>query len=444
MLAVKALLLAALLCGLATAYDTTHDQRDRDRSHSPHDRARKPRHDKYVACYYQSWSIYRNGDGVFQIANDLKPDHCTHLIYAFAGLNGTTNEIKSLDPWADLSDTNGKGGYRALTTLKYAYPGLKISLAVGGWNDGSVNYSEMARDPYRRKRFINSVVHFLRTYGFDGVDLDWEFPTARGGREYDKWNLVSLLEEMRHALKEHHFILTVAISPDVESMTRRYDIRGIAQNVDYVHLMTYDYHSLDGGVVMPNAPLDEVNKTLDYVLSAGVSPHKFALGLPMYGRGYILAEPLRHTNENPIGKPSLKTSWPGPYNSQEGFFGYNEICKHFLGNDSWIDRWDNLSSTPYSIHRHKVVVYDNVKSLQAKVLLAMQKGLAGVMVWSIDTDDFRGDCAPLHERNRIDARDTQYPLMQAITHAIERGASSAVVADPIGLAVVVVLASLAL
>lgn len=58
--------------------------------------------------------------------------------------------------------------------------------------------------------------------------------------------------------------------------------------------------------------------------------HKFVLGLPMYGRGYILATALRSPEENPIGKQSLKNSWSGPYNSQEGFLGYNEVSQAFL------------------------------------------------------------------------------------------------------------------
>ena len=56
-----------------------------------------------------------------------------------------------------------------------------------------------------------------------------------------------------------------------------------------------------------------------------MSPSKFILGVPTYGRAFILAEALRSQDENPIGKPSLKNSWSGPYNSEPGFLGYNEV-----------------------------------------------------------------------------------------------------------------------
>ncbi|CAB0039285.1 unnamed protein product [Trichogramma brassicae] len=459
---------------------------------------KRPNHTKYVACYFQSWAIYRNGDGIFQI-QDIKPEYCTHLVYSFAGLNGTSFHIKSLDPWADLNDHNGKDGYRKLTQLRYQHPGLKVSLAVGGWNEGSFNYSEMARHPAHRRRFVNSVIDFLRVYNFQGLDLDWEFPTTRGGAEYDKYNYLLLLQDLKQAFRQQDFLLTAAISADTDTMDRRYDIRRMAEHLDYIHVMTYDYHVLGGGVVMPNAPLYEVvsiyhyfetvkpnndeikinstlsqNKTLNYLLETGVSPKKFVLGLPTYGRAYILADALRSQDENPIGKPALKSSWSGPYNSDEGFLGYNEVsliflvlpcriksssftsqvCKYLLARE-WIDKWDNLSSTPYAIQQHKVIVYDNERSIQLKVHLAMEKGLAGVMVWSVDTDDFRGDCHALQHsqehrqsgtghglyttyypttsttpryssmnrpRNRAEEllRERQYPIMQAIAQALER------------------------
>ena len=57
-----------------------------------------------VVCYIASWSVYRKGQGKFSV-EDIDPTLCTHLVYAFAGLNSTTNSIYSLDPHYDI--TNG-------------------------------------------------------------------------------------------------------------------------------------------------------------------------------------------------------------------------------------------------------------------------------------------------------------------------------------------------
>lgn len=46
-------------------------------------------------------------------------------------------------------------------------------IAIGGWNEGSVKYSNMAANPESRKTFVNSVMDFLERYDFDGLDFDW-------------------------------------------------------------------------------------------------------------------------------------------------------------------------------------------------------------------------------------------------------------------------------
>lgn len=98
---------------------------------------------------------------------------CRSTNHIFSGL------LLITDPWQDLKDDWGKGGYEKLTGFRQTYPHLKVLLAIGGWNEGSVNYSKLVADAERRKRFIKSVLEFLRRYKFDGLDLDWEYPTQR-------------------------------------------------------------------------------------------------------------------------------------------------------------------------------------------------------------------------------------------------------------------------
>lgn len=128
-------------------------------------------------CYYGTWAVYRPNDGKFNV-EDIDPFICTHIIYAFAGLN-YNNEIHSLDPWNDLPDNYGKDAFGRFNKLKKKNEKLKTILAIGGWNEGSIKYSNMAKSEQSRKTFVKSVVNMLEKYNFDGLDLDWEYPSNR-------------------------------------------------------------------------------------------------------------------------------------------------------------------------------------------------------------------------------------------------------------------------
>lgn len=83
--------------------------------------------------------------------------------------------------------------YGEINDLKKINTNLKTLLALGGWTAGSKPYSDMAATSATRKYFINSTIEWLRKYDFDGLDMDWEYPANRGGRQEDFQNFPTLL-----------------------------------------------------------------------------------------------------------------------------------------------------------------------------------------------------------------------------------------------------------
>lgn len=133
-----------------------------------------------VVCYYGIWSVYRSGNGQFSVEN-IDPTLCTHLIYSFIGLQADGN-IKHLEENLDINQNNIK----RFISLKEKNCNLKTLVAIGGWNEGSEIYSAVAADATKRSTLIRSAVTLLQTWGFDGFDLDWEYPAQRGGAAVDK------------------------------------------------------------------------------------------------------------------------------------------------------------------------------------------------------------------------------------------------------------------
>lgn len=65
---------------------------------------------------------------------------------------------------------------------------------MGGWTAGSVVYSNMVSTAESRAEFIESSINYLRIHGFDGLDMDWEYPANRGGLLSDKQNFGLLVK----------------------------------------------------------------------------------------------------------------------------------------------------------------------------------------------------------------------------------------------------------
>ncbi|XP_076763527.1 putative chitinase 2 [Xylocopa sonorina] len=373
---------------------------------------------KVVTCYVASWAVYRASNGKFTIDN-VRPELCTHLVYAFAGLDNETWAIRSLDPGMDIE--NGIGNYKKMTQLREKNPELNVLLAIGGWNEGSESYSALAANATRRSTFIRSVVNFLRKYGFNGFDIDWEYPGSRGGDSMDRENFVHLVKELKEAFREYNYLLTAAISSNKDTIDKAYDIPELSKYLDHIHVMAYDYHGTWSNKVLPNAPLksddgQSVMDTLKYLLSKDAPANKLVLGLPMYGRTFILKTALNSSDASPINQPTTQSGFKGPYTGQDGFMGYNEICEKLVTDKNWRTGWDDKSETPYAVKNDHVIVFDNPRSLTAKVEYAMSLNLSGVMIWSIDTDDFNGKCASLN--NSIQPTEKTFPLMRSINTAL--------------------------
>ncbi|XP_043526629.1 chitinase-3-like protein 1 [Frieseomelitta varia] len=364
--------------------------------------------DKRIVCYYGSWAAYRRGLGQFE-ATDIDPTLCTHIIYTFIGISQDGN-VKILDSWLDLP--NGRDGYGKFTRLRERSPETKALIAIGGWNEGSQTFSEVAANADIRAQFVQNVITFLKEYNFDGFDVDWEYPNQRGGKPADKENFVILMKELREEFNKHGYILSVAVGAAETSASKSYLISEMSQYPHFINLMTYDFHGSWDNFAAINAPLyassresgDEVklnvNSAVKYWLEQGAPANKLVVGIPAYGRSFTLSNPSYNT----VGSSTNGPGRPGPYTQESGMLGYNEICEYVK--QGWTVRREPEQHVPYAFKDNQWVGYDDTISVEEKTKYAMSMGLGGMMIWSVETDDFRGTCGE------------KYPLLLTINRVL--------------------------
>ncbi|BET00648.1 Glyco_18 [Nesidiocoris tenuis] len=365
-----------------------------------------------VVCYFTNWAWYRQGKGKY-LPEDIDYDLCTHIIYGFAVLDYEKLTIKAHDSWADF-DNNF---YQRVTYFRRK--GVKVLLAIGGWNDSQGDkYSRLVNNPSSRRRFIEHVVPFLLKYKFDGLDLDWEYPkcwqtNCNQGKDSDKEAFGDWVTELKSAFRQHGLLLSAAVSPSKTIIDVGYDLKALAENLDWISVMTYDYHGQwdkKTGHVAPmyEHPDDEfyyfnANYSINYWIDGGVPRRKIVMGMPMYGQGFTLTDPKKHDLNDPAPAPAQA----GEYTRAAGFLAYYEICDR-VKNRGWTVVQDEQNRMgPYAYKDNQWVGYDDVAMIQHKSNYIRRMDLGGGMIWALDLDDFKNTCG-----------DGKHPLLSTIARTL--------------------------
>lgn len=171
--------------------------------------------------------------------------------------------------------------------------------------------------------------------------------------------------------------------------------------VDFLNVMTYDFHGAWDPVIGFNAPLFpsaadktdlqrqlNVNASLSYWLSQGVPKDKLVAGIPFYGRSFRLV--AAHMDQP--GDMHEGPGVGGPYTGESGNYGFSEICEFVVPNPMWTRDWHRDQAVPY-LHSHKQWIgYDDMESITIKANFINEMDLGGTMIWSIETDDFNNFC----------------------------------------------------
>lgn len=351
-----------------------------------------------IVAYYSSWSIYARQ----YFVTDIPADKITHINYAFANIS-ESGECTLGDPWADSEfpypgETEGSGllgNFNQLRLLKERHPHLQTLISVGGWT-WSDHFSDVALTDESRQRFAASCVAFMRQYGFDGLDIDWEYPAGGGEpgnveRPEDPANFKRLMDELRRQLDEQgqadgrQYLLTIATGAGNRHL-EGIDWEAVHPALDWINIMAYDYSGSWSRQTGFNAPLylekgSESGGSADAAMrayrEAGVPADKLVLGVPFYGRGW------REVAEVNNGLHQLY----GAVSAGGGFYNYRDLVGILIENMPRY--WSDEAKVPwlYMPETGLMISYDDPESLTYKVNYVRDNGFGGIMIWELASDD---------------------------------------------------------
>ncbi|CAI4229038.1 unnamed protein product [Auanema sp. JU1783] len=342
----------------------------------------------FRSCYYSL-----NDPPVSLIEKDL----CSHII-----LIGKANvNVLGLLETPDVADN------LLFKSIKKYSPNSKLIICITGANP---SFSQLVSSPTLIERFVDKVFAYVEAYQFDGIDLDWEFPTwSADAKKTDKHLFSDLLMKINEKFGGK-YMLTVAVSGPPTITKVAYDVNSLNKYVDFVQVMNYDFHifSYLYPVVGFNAPLRKLKGEQSIIgqmnseasmakwKNMGLWSNKTLFGIPTYSRAYLLVNKYLH-EPFALAEKTIDTL------SKRAV-----VCELLKDTRNYFQVWNNRAASPYAYGNDKTwISFENEKSVKQKALYAYASGVAGVMIYDIGSDDYYGSCG-----------NGTFPLLKAINAAL--------------------------
>jgi chitinase len=311
----------------------------------------------------------------------------THIFHAFLVADGDGNVQK-----------RGTVPSRELTADAHK-AGVKVVLSLGGWG-WDRQFASIVSKPEAEDRYVEAVMAAVDDNDYDGIDLDWEYPdTAEEVVGFER-----LTRRFRARLdavgarKGRPMVLTMAAAanPGTLKWLRK---EFLLENMDWVNVMTYDMSGNWAGHAGHHSPLFASSKqpggnprstelTMKYLVGErGLPANRLAVGIPLYGRGFPVAEPYASTKDAP------KSRVP-----QGNYSNLHRLQRE----QGWTRRWDDETKNPWLVapDRSAVIGYDDAESVAIKTAWAMKQGFRGVFFWQVNADRLPDGSNPLQEASR--------------------------------------------
>jgi chitinase len=359
---------------------------------------------KAVIGCYQSWKWQRFPE--LLNPQNIPYDKLTVINYSFF-YPLESGEIVGMDPAADLYLLKGKtdslsaniapGGSMIELAKQH---GTKVVLSVGGW-ETSNNFPQVSADPKKRANFAHWCIKHIQDYGFDGIDIDWEFPGYKkhNGTDQDRENFTILLRTIRDSLQTledksgKSLLLTVSL-PAATVHLLDIEVGKITSIVDYMNIMTYDLYGSWGKISNHNSALyapaqGDSARCLNgafklYHETHNVPADKITLCAAFFGYSYANCSEIYGEHQ---GADTIL------FNAGEDIL-YSQIAEKM---DLFERYWDAKAQAPYLISKSNstLISFDDEESIALKSDYVIENNAGGLNIWPLMGDYLKDGKTPL-------------------------------------------------
>lgn len=275
-----------------------------------------------------------------------------------------------------------KRGTEDIARIRAINPDIKIILSIGGWEaDG---FSQSAETEEGRKKWARSVILLMEKYGFDGIDVDWEYPCSdkAGIRAIpeDKENFTLLLKEMRDQMGVFEEYKTLSIAAGaLKSYIADTHMKEVAQLLDYVQMMSYDLFGGWDVVTGHHAALyasqegvANSHEIIQMFINEGVPVEKIVMGAAFYTREW----------------KGVASSVPGSgVKGAGGNHSYDKVLGLLANKKSGYKKyWDDKAKAAYLYNGDIFMSYEDEEALAYKAEYVKDKNMYGMMYWEYGQD----------------------------------------------------------
>jgi chitinase len=260
--------------------------------------------------------------------------------------------------------------------------GVKVLLLIGGDFPGVEAEGTLFT-------LIDNLTTFAAKHGYDGFDMDWEYPATQGDRDF----FVELMAGLRETNPD--YVLSIDAAP---WGGYGYDLTQLQKSISYFNIMMYDCAGPwtdDGQLNSPifwnwhdPQPWECQPGGSDHgaaeIFLRDVPPAQLNMGTPFYGYVYS------NINEEFGVCPNSLTDKDGDCNGTVWSENYAPFMKNHINKQGWETIYDPIALVPYMLRKDGAdgfITYDDAVSTYIRVSYSdWNLGLGGTFMWSLDAD----------------------------------------------------------